>query len=265
MKYTPKLPDDSVNNPKENLFVTALKLMASLAVVVTVVYVSMLFAVDYTVEHLSPENEKKLMAYARVDFDMNSTVHSPYLQKVTDKLARCARLPYSVKTYILEEDGINAFALPGGKIMVTQGMLRRIRNENELASVIGHELGHFKHRDHLKGLGKSLVLGVLSMLVADNYGSAFTTTLRVTDAKYSQSQELAADLFGIDMMACAYGNVKDAETLFARMDKGESWKYFLASHPGFHERVEKMRRYIEKKGYSREGEVIPLNKELTHR
>jgi len=258
MKYTPKLPDESVNRPKENLLFTALKLMVSLAVIVTAVYVTMLFAVDYTVEHLSPENEKKLMQYARVDFDMNKTVHNPYLQQVTDKLARCARLPYHVKTYILEEDEVNAFALPGGKIMVTRGMLKRVKNENELASVIGHELGHFKHRDHLKGLGKSLVLGVLSMLVADNYGTAFTTTLQVTDAKYSQSQELAADLFGIDMMACAYGNVKDAETLFARMDKGESWKYFLASHPDFHKRVDKMRAYIKEKGYRRDGEIIPL-------
>ena len=258
MKYTPKLPDESVNNPRENLLLAALKLMISLAVIVTAVYVTMLFAVDYTVEHLSPENEKKLMQYASVDFDMNKTVESRYLQQVTEKFARCARLPYQVKTYILEEDGVNAFALPGGKIMVTRGMLNRVKNENELASVIGHELGHFKHRDHLKGLGKSLVLGVLSMLVADNYGTAFTTTLQVTDAKYSQSQELAADLFGIDMMACAYGNVKDAETLFARMDKGDAWKYFLASHPGFHERVEKMRTYIEKKGYRRGGEAIPL-------
>ena len=259
MKYTPKLPDERVNRPGENLLFTALKLMVSLAVIVTVVYMSMLFVVDYTVAHLSPENEKKLMQYARVDFDMNQTVQSPYVQQVTEKLSRCAKLPYQVQTYIVEEEGVNAFALPGGKIMVTRGMLKRVKNENELASVIGHELGHFKHRDHLKGLGKSLALGVLSMLVADNYGAAFTTTLQVTDAKYSQSQELAADLFGIDMMACAYGNVKDAETLFARMDKGDEWKYFLASHPGFHERVEKMRTYIEKKGYRRDGEVIPLH------
>jgi Zn-dependent protease with chaperone function len=260
MKYTSKLPDESVNNPKENLLLSALKLMASLAVIVTVVYIAMLLIVDYTVENLSPESEKKLMEYARVDFDMNKTKESHYLQNVTDKLARCAKLPYDVKTYILEEDSVNAFALPGGKIMVTRGMLNRLKSENELASVIGHELGHFKHRDHLKGLGKSLVLGVISMLVADNYGTAFTATLQVTDAKYSQSQELDADLFGLDMLACSYGNVKDAETLFARMDKGERWKYFLASHPDFHQRVEKMREYAKKKGYPAEGVRIPLKK-----
>ena len=84
MKYTPKLPDESVNNPRENLLLTALKLMVSLAVIMTAVYVTMLFAVDYTVEHLSPENEKKLMQYASVDFDMNKTVESRYLQQVTE-------------------------------------------------------------------------------------------------------------------------------------------------------------------------------------
>ncbi len=258
MKYTHKLPDEEVNHPRENLFVSALKLIASLAVVVTVVYAVMLFAVDYTVEHLSVENEKRLMTFVQVDFDMNDTTESSYLQEVTQKLAECARLPYSVKSYILEKEEVNAFALPGGKIMITRGMLKKLKSENELASVIGHEMGHFKHRDHLKGLGKSLLLGVISMLVADNYGTAFTTTLQITDAKYSQSQELDADLFGVDMMACAYGSVKDAETLFARMDRGKSWKYFLASHPDFHQRVEKMRRHIEEKGYAVSAQSIPL-------
>ncbi len=260
MKYTPKLPDESVNNPKENILISAVKLMVSLAVIVTVVYVSLLFAVDYTVDHLSVEHEKKLMQYAKVDFDMNNSKEIPYLQEVTDKLAKCAKLPYSVRTYLLDEDEVNAFALPGGKIMITKGMIERIKNENELASVIGHELGHFKHKDHLKGLGKSLILGVLSMLIADNYGSAFSATLKVSDAKYSQSQELAADLFGLDVMSCAYGNVKDATTLFARMDKGDSWKSFLASHPDFHKRVEKMKAYIQKKGYNTKANVIPLKK-----
>lgn len=260
MKYTPKLPDESVNRPNENLLYTGLKLMFSLALIVSVVYGSLLFVVDYTVEHLSPKQEKQLMQYAKVDFNMKAAKEIPYLQKVTDKLAKCAKLPYHIKTYLLDEDVVNAFALPGGKIMVTKGMLKRIKNENELASVIGHELGHFKHKDHLKGLGKSLVMGVLSMLIADNYGTAFATTLQVTDAKYSQSQELAADLFGLDVMACAYGTVKDATTLFARMDKGESWKYFLASHPDFHQRVEKMKAHIKEKGYAVEGKVVPLGK-----
>ncbi len=258
MRYTPKLPDDKVNNPKENLLLSALKLMFSLALIVSVVYVSLLFAVDYTVEHLSPENEKKLMKYAKVDFDLNSSEKNTYLQEVTDRLLKCTKLPYKIETYLLKEDMVNAFALPGGKILITEGMLKKIKNENELASVIGHEIGHFKHKDHLKGLGKSLVLGVLSMLVADNYGSMFTTTLRVTDAKYSQSQELSADLFGLDLLECAYGGVKNGETLFARMDDGESWKYFLASHPDFHKRVVLMKEYIKEKGYNENIETTPL-------
>ncbi len=258
MRYTPKLPDDTVNNPKENLLLSALKLMFSLALIVGAVYLSLLFAVDYTVEHLSPENEKKLMKYAKVDFDLNSSEKSKYLQDVTDKLLKCTKLPYEIETYLLKEDTINAFALPGGKILITEGMLKKIKNENELASVIGHEIGHFKHKDHLKGLGKSFVLGVLSMLVADNYGSMFTTTLRVTDAKYSQSQELSADLFGLDLLECAYGGIKNGETLFARMDKGESWKYFLASHPDFHKRVVRMREYIKEKGYNTDIKITPL-------
>ncbi len=262
MKYTPKLPDEQVNHPRSSLLLEALKLMASLAVVVTVVYGALLLGVDYAVAHLTPQQEKRLMEYAKVDFDMQQAKESPYLQRVTDRLAACAKLPYNVRTYILEEEGANAFALPGGKIMVTRGMLKRLKNENELAFIVGHEMGHFKHRDHLKGLGKSLLLGLLSMVVADNYGALFNATLQVTDAKYSQSQELDADRFGLDLMSCAYGNVRDATALFARMDKGKRWKYFLASHPDFHQRVEKMKAYIKERGYSETGEVQPLGKGL---
>ena len=107
-------------------------------------------------------------------------------------------------------------------------------------------------------LGKSLVLAVLSMFAADNYGSMFTATLEITDAKYSQAQELSADLFGIDLLECSYGGVKDAAALFSRMDKGESWKYFLASHPDFHKRVKRIKEYIHEKGYNRENKIISL-------
>lgn len=262
MKYTPKLPDEEVNHPGGNLLLDALKLMISLAIIVTVVYGALLLGVDYAVSHLSAAQEKKLMEYAKVDFNMEKAKESLYLQKITDRLSACAKLPYSIKTYILEEEGVNAFALPGGKIMVTRGMLKRLKNENELAFIIGHEMGHFKHRDHLKGLGKSLLLGLFSMLLADNYGSVFSATLQVTDAKYSQSQELDADRFGLDTMACAYGSVKDASALFARMDKGKRWKYFLASHPAFSERVEKMKNYIREKGYSDKGKPLPLSEKF---
>jgi Zn-dependent protease with chaperone function len=260
MKYNPKLPDETVNHPKRNLLLDAIKLMVSLALIVSVVYGALLFGVDYAVSHLSAKQEKKLMQYTKVDFDMQKTKESPYLQKITDKLGKCAKLPYKIETYILEADEVNAFAVPGGKIMVTRGMLKRLKSENELAFIIGHELGHFKHRDHLKGLGKSLILGLFSMFVGESYGSVFDATLQVTDAKYSQSQELDADRFGLDLMACAYGDVTDATALFARMDRGKSWKYFLASHPSFKERVEKMRRYIEEKGYLDKGRLIPLPK-----
>jgi len=258
MKYIHKLPDESVNNPKENLLLSGFKLIASLAIIVTVVYGAMLLAVDYTVAHLSPSSEKKLMQFTQVDFNMSEAKQSVYLQKITDKLCACTSLPYDVKTYLLDDNSVNAFALPSGTIMITKGMIKRIKNENELASVIGHELGHFQHKDHLKGLGRSLILGVISMLIADNYGSAFTATLHVTDARYSQSQELDADIFGLDVMQCAYGSVNGATKLFERMDKGESWKFFLASHPDFHKRVDLMQKYIEDKGYDQTKAIVPL-------
>jgi predicted Zn-dependent protease len=58
----------------------------------------------------------------------------------------------------VESDAINAFAAPGGTIMVTRGMLNHVTNEAELACVLGHEIGHVTRRHHIAVLQKSLLV-----------------------------------------------------------------------------------------------------------
>jgi predicted Zn-dependent protease len=61
-----------------------------------------------------------------------------------------------------DSDYINAFATPGGFIIVTKGMLRQLRNEAELAGVLGHEIAHVNQKHHLKALRKSAFVNLLS-------------------------------------------------------------------------------------------------------
>ena len=262
MKYSGKLPDERVNHPGENLFLLGIKMLVGLLVVVVLFYVAATLSVNLIVEHISPQTEQKIMKYIRTDINTTEAKRNVKLQKIVDKLSRCAKLPYHVDAYVLHDFHVNAVALPGYKMMVTKGLLHKVKSENELAMVLGHELGHFKHRDNLKALGKGVIFALVgTLLSSDNYGSLFQTTLTLTDSRYSQTQEMDADLFGVDVMQCAYGTTNGATALFEKMKKeGEGWKYLLADHPDFVDRIEAMKLYIRSKGYNTDKPTIPLKK-----
>lgn len=259
MKYnSSRLADDSVNIPKEKFFLQMLKLLSVLALISFLVYGSLKVSLYFVVDNLSPSYEKKLTQFVSIDMDIENLKSSDYLDEITKTIGSCAKLPYDIKTFIIPELTPNAFALPGGTIYITEGMLKSLKNQNELVSIIGHEMGHFKNRDHLKGIGVKLLFSLLTLSLGDGYGTILNTTLNISNIKYSQSAELEADAFSLDMMQCAYGNVSDATTLFSRMDDGDEWSYFFTTHPAFKKRLQMMQERIESKGYNTEASVIPL-------
>lgn len=260
MRYNTKLPDDSVNIPKESLLLQAIKLLVSLIFIAVIVYGLLKIVLYFVVDNIPPSYEKQLVSFIAFDIDVGEKRSSDYLDEVTKRLSNCAELPYDIRTYIIREKTPNAFALPGGTIYITEGMLKALQNQNELAAILGHEMGHFKNKDHLKTLGTSLLFSLFSLTLGENYGSLLSTTLNISNIKYSQSAELASDAFALDMMQCAYGSVADATKVFERLDKGEEWGYFLASHPAFGKRISLMEERISKKGYDATKTAIPFQK-----
>ncbi len=258
MKYQHKLPDSTVNVSQKNILLETFKLLAILLLVGIIFYFSLSVALTYVVGKITPAQEKQLISLIDFSPSIEHEKTNAYLQTLTDKLTPCASLPYPIKTYIIDNKEPNAFAMPSGKIYITKGMLHEIQNENELVGVIGHELGHFKHKDHLKGFGNSLILAFMSLFLENHYGLLFDSSLKLSQAKYSQRAEYDADIFGLQVMECGYGNVLSATTLFERLDDGKKWKYFLETHPDFTSRIEKMKSEIVKKGYTLKGVVSPL-------
>jgi len=259
MKYTSNLPDDMVNISNEHPLSVGLKLTLSLLFLAGVAYLILGFAIDYAVDNISPTQEKKLEELLSIDMNL-SNEGSTYLSKVTNKLSKCANLPYDIGIHILNEAEPNAFAAPGGNIYITKGMLEKADSENELAFIIGHELGHFKHKDHLRTLGYKLILSMFGILIGKDYGVVANTTLNLGDARYSQKAELEADIYGLEVMNCAYGSVTNATKIFEKMDDNKEWQYFMATHPGFKKRIMKMKEKSIKDGFDTHKTVIPLEK-----
>ena len=117
----------------------------------------------------------------------------------------------------------NAMALPGGNIVVYTGLLDRVASENELAFVLAHELGHYAHRDHLRGMGRALVFAVIAGLLFgpdSGTGSLLAGALGLTELSFSRRQETRADAFAVAALHCAYGHVGGSTDFFDRIGQG---------------------------------------------
>jgi predicted Zn-dependent protease len=172
----------------------------------------------------------------------------------------------SYRLLFIPDSTINAIAIPGDVIVVYGGLVRQAQSENELMMVLGHELGHFANRDHLRGITRALFLQILLSTVFGDAGDLGRAAGGIIEAlaksSYSQAQELQADEFGITLLNRTYNHVAGAVDFFERIGKlGNSPVPFLSTHPHPKDRVAHLQAIIRQRGY-RLGEKTPLPADL---
>jgi Zn-dependent protease with chaperone function len=167
--------------------------------------------------------------------------------KMVETLRRAGNINIPLQTQVLNSAVPNAFALPGGKVYLFQGLLQRTQNPDELAGVLAHELGHVVHRDHMRLLiqngGTSFLVGLLFGDIT-GAGAAIFATRSLLEASYSRGAESDADGFAIELMHKLGRSPKPmGELLFritgAQANKGLS---ILSSHPMTEDRLARMQR-----------------------
>ncbi|QSQ22984.1 M48 family metalloprotease [Pyxidicoccus parkwayensis] len=163
-------------------------------------------------------------------------------------------LPWSVQA--VDDPVVNAFALPGGPVFVTRGLLTHLNSEAELASVLGHEIGHITARHSVQQLSKAqlaqaglLVGSVLSEDVA-KFGGLAAAGLQLLFLKYGRDDERQADELGFRYMLQAGYDVREAADVFVTLQRvsqtaGSSLPNWLSTHPDPGERVQTARRRAE--------------------
>ncbi|MEJ1376624.1 MAG: M48 family metalloprotease [Candidatus Sedimenticola sp. (ex Thyasira tokunagai)] len=186
-----------------------------------------------------------------------------YIQQVGQRLTAESdrKLPYEF--VVINDAGPNAWALPGGKIAVNRGLLMELKNEAELAAVLGHEIVHAAARHGAKRVEKGLLLQGAVMAAGIATQDSDYTQLAVGAAaigasllsqRYSRDAELESDYYGMVYMVRAGYDPRAAVGLqetFVRLSKaGESnWLSGLfSSHPPSAERVAKNRETAEQLG-----------------
>jgi len=232
------------------------KEVITLALLVTltllVLYVTISFVTEQVLERLPVEKERAWFAGIAESVPSDEVPESlrPRWEMAEETLQhlltveKAPDLPY--RLVFQDQEQPNAFAMPGGVIALTKGLLTELEDEVSVAFVLAHELGHFAHRDHLRGLGRRVGFSAAVTLVFG--GDQLTRNMsEFITLRYSREQETEADLFGLALVEAAYGETEDAERLFqvlAERDQLPGWAYMFSTHPGNQERI---RRILEER------------------
>jgi len=167
------------------------------------------------------------------------------LDRMTQRLAKHATFPFELTVNVLDHDMVNAFALPGGHIILFEGLIRAAGDPDEVAAVLAHEMGHVAARDATRGALRSAgSIGVLGLLFGDFAGGTLALFLaeQLVEARYSQEAELAADSYAIALAAEAGIAPGGMGRFFERLrDDGGDVPEILAhfsSHPQLTARIE---------------------------
>ncbi len=232
------------------------KLVIFVACLAAGLYFAVGFAVDAVVLRLPADTEQKL--FSSMDYDepeggAKDKKLLAELDAILEKLLASKQAhPLDYKLFLIDEPRPNAVAAPGGGIGVTRGLLKALSNDEiARAFVIGHELGHFKHRDHLRGMGRAVGLQICYALIfgqADTGGIVGTGAFELAGKNYSRSQEMKADAFGLMLVYQTYGQTKGADRLFRLLEKQRGmpgWAYMFSTHPAHEKRILALKKYAE--------------------
>lgn len=176
------------------------------------------------------------------------------VQAILDRLSPHSSLPTATFTFkIVDSEQVNAFALPGGFIVVYTGLLREADDPGQVAGVLAHEMAHVTQRHGLRRIAHSLgIWAGISMV----FGSADALTSIAVDLftmanvnDYSQDQETAADLEGARMLIAGRIDPRGLASFFAKLaaeqgDVPDALAWF-STHPQHQERVAAITAYAD--------------------
>lgn len=267
MRYVPKKAREGINVSDVHPLVEAGTLIAGLAAIFLAIALLLIFLVEVVLHFVPAEKEAELFAdWLPDDLVTISPVDDRLYEteRLVDRLAgHWPDAPYAFRVEVDDTEAVNAMALPGGLIIITRGLLDQVETENELAFVLGHELGHFRNRDHLRALGRGIVLSLFFAAVTGNDVSGIGINVAdVTLRGFNRRQESDADEFGLGVVYAEYGHVDEAWRLFERWDeksgRARVVAQYLSTHPQPGERVTDLESLANRNGWPDTGVAAPL-------
>lgn len=155
---------------------------------------------------------------------------------------------YPFRWYIARDPTLNAFAIPGGIIVVHSGLMLAADSADELAGVVAHEIEHVEQRHSLKAMVQQAGLRLAIASVIGDFSLAGRAASQLSSLSFSRHSECEADKLGLQRLAKAGIDPDGMLRLFGKLDadaKGKTPPAWLSSHPTTPERIARLRERIE--------------------
>jgi predicted Zn-dependent protease len=183
-----------------------------------------------------------------------------YVERLGQRLAADSerpKLPWSFK--VVDDAAVNAFALPGGFIFVTRGLMAHMGSEAQLASVMGHEIAHVTARHSVRQMSKATVaqIGLMAGMVFSetlrSAGQLGMAGLQLMFLKHGRDAEREADDLGFRYALANKYDVRSMPDVFATLKRvgeasgGSRLPDWMSTHPSPDERIERINKLIAEK------------------
>ena len=270
MEYRPSLPGKNDNVSHNHPVREFILLLSGITLFLSVLFWASSLLVDQAVNYITPEMEGRIFsAFSPLGKEpvQDGNPQQEKLQSMVKSLSRCIHIAYPLRVYLVDSKTANAMALPGGRILVFKGLLDKVKSENGLSFVLAHELAHFQNRDHLRGMGRGIVMTAVAALITgagSDLTRWITPTVNLNMAQYSQTRERLADEKALQVLDCFYGHVGAATEFFNAMTPGNEEKNILIgqyfnSHPEALERIKNLEELAKKSEFHiRAVKPLPL-------
>ncbi|MBI4495642.1 MAG: M48 family metalloprotease [Deltaproteobacteria bacterium] len=200
-----------------------------------------------------------------IQYPLEANGRNRYLNQVGSVVALASDRPVTYGGYhfaVLQTDEVNALACPDGIILLTRGLLKRVKNEDELAAVLAHEVAHVNHQDGVASIQRArwtqvvTTLGTeaarrvtgaqLNKLVGLFAGSVDDVVKTLVVNGYGRQQELAADQSALQFLRRAGYSPQALGDFLTRLaaEQGGGRAGLLATHPGMSERLAKIQETL---------------------
>jgi predicted Zn-dependent protease len=184
-----------------------------------------------------------------------------YVESVARPLAAVSERPSLPWTFrVIDDPQVNAFALPGGYIYVTRGILAHMNSEAELAGVLGHEIGHVTARHSASAQSKQMLgmvglgVGMILSPTLREGGDALGSALGLVFLKFGRDQESQSDELGLRYIVKKDYNPEGMLGVFRMLDSvttasgGDRLPNWLSTHPAPPNRLADMKKKIQEQG-----------------
>ena len=196
--------------------------------------------------------------------EFGGEVQDPQIRDMVTKVGQkivngteAGRSKYKFNFHVLSDPNtVNAFALPGGQVFITMGLLKLLKNEDQLAGVLGHEIGHVIGRHSAEHMAKQeLTQGLLSATEIATYDPGSPNMQAaiaryvgdMINMKYGREDEIESDRFGVRYMyETGYRPEAQIEVMkiLKQASGGQRQQEFLSTHPDPENKIVEIEKYI---------------------